>query len=510
MKTKDNYYIGAISWSVIQKVLSALIGFISTPLLLGYFGKADFGVLAIATSCNGYMQLLDLGMNVGAVRFYSIWLAEGKRETVEHVLRANVLFYSLIAAINVLLLLAIAFWGEPLFSISHAQFQILRTCLYILALFSLFSWLTTAYNQLLVADKQMAYTMKVNCITLLARVALLVCVFLMDLSLTTYFFWLTLIVASLVVPYAIKCMKSKLISNILPAPYWREFKPVILFSFSILALSFFQMSATQTRPIILGMFAVDGASSVTDFSIISVFPNLIIMIGGTFTSVFLPKTSELISTRPHEEQERFTYKWTIFTTIIANCLCFPIILGSEGILSAYVGSSNAYLAPLMNIWIVCTLLQIHSTPANALILGNGKTKVLVIVSAVACAISILVNAILAKTLSTGSAIIGYAIYILINLICNYCYYYSKVLKLSNIKVLASFLKPTLCGVVALIVAHILLNNYTTFHVFASERMNYILAFSVKSVVWLVLFSGLILITRTLRIRGKKLLTKYDL
>lgn len=66
----NRYYVKTLSWSVIEKIINALIGFISTPILLGVYGKADFGILSLATACNGYMHLLDLGMDVGAVRFF--------------------------------------------------------------------------------------------------------------------------------------------------------------------------------------------------------------------------------------------------------------------------------------------------------------------------------------------------------------------------------------------------------------------------------------------------------
>ena len=74
---KDNYYVSSLFWSTLSRILNAVLGFITVPLLLGYYGKAEYGLLSIATACNGYMHLLDLGMNTGAVKFYSQWKAEG-------------------------------------------------------------------------------------------------------------------------------------------------------------------------------------------------------------------------------------------------------------------------------------------------------------------------------------------------------------------------------------------------------------------------------------------------
>ena len=80
MLFKGNYYISSFFWSTCAKILNALFGFISIPLLLGVYGKSDYGILSIATACNGYMHLLDMGMNVGAVKYFSQWKVEGKKD----------------------------------------------------------------------------------------------------------------------------------------------------------------------------------------------------------------------------------------------------------------------------------------------------------------------------------------------------------------------------------------------------------------------------------------------
>ena len=119
MKSGNNYYLSSFFWSTVSKLLNAVLGFITVPLLLGYFGKAEYGVIAIATSWNGYMHLLDLGMNNGTVKFFSQWAAKGDRANIYRVARTNITFYLFVALVNAVLLLALALWGEFLFSVSH-------------------------------------------------------------------------------------------------------------------------------------------------------------------------------------------------------------------------------------------------------------------------------------------------------------------------------------------------------------------------------------------------------
>ena len=288
-----NYYLSSFVWSTAAKILTAVVGFVTVPLLLGYYGKAEYGLLSIATACNSYMALLDLGMNTGAVKFYSQWKAEGDIPKIFRVARTNITFYIIISAINSALLLLVAFFGEGLFAVESGQFATIRHCLCIIAAFSVLSWVTTVFNQLLIADGQMAYTMKVQCLQALLKAAAVGLVFIADFDITEYFFIVTAIVAMALLPYACRCKRCRLIDGFAPSWHWNDFKVVVTFSLSIFALSLFQMTATQSRPILLGIFASNGATAVADFRIIEVVPQLIIMIGGTFSGIFLPKTSQM-------------------------------------------------------------------------------------------------------------------------------------------------------------------------------------------------------------------------
>ena len=502
MSLKNSYYVSSFFWSTLSKVLTAIVGFLSVPLLLGFYGKAEYGILAIATACNGYMQLLDLGMNIGTVRFFSQWRAEGKNELINRVARTNITFYGLIAIVNIIGLVGLALWGEGLFSVTHEQFLLLRTCLLIIALFSVLSWETTTFNQLLIADKQMAFTMQMQCIITVLKGLLVAMVLLFKLPLTTYFFFLTGVLTLLLIPYIIRCRKYNLINSIRPATYWNDFKVVITFSLSLFLLSLFQSTATQSRPILLSMFAANGATAVTDFRIIEVVPQMIIMIGGTFSGMFLPKTSEMVARKDEKAIKDFAYKWTTMTTIVVACLCFPVILCAKEVLIAYVGTDYAHLSVWLIIWTVTVLIQMHTTPGHALVLAYGKTKLLVQVTSVACICSMLLNVLLCKYFNVGSAIIAYFLYVCTIIGLYYTVFYKKLLHLSRLRLFLCFIKPTLigavlCGVVFLIPI--------SDKLFASmnERVAYLLIFVIKALIWLlpyvvILLSLIILDFKSLR------------
>ena len=354
---------------------------------------------------------------------------------------------------------------------------------------------------------QMAYTMQVQSVMALLKGLLIAVVFFLDLTLTQYFILLTGIIAMLIVPYAAKCRKLGLIDSLKPAFYWGDFRVVIVFSLSIFALSLFQATSTQSRPILLSIFANNGAEAVADFRIIEVVPQLIIMICGTFSSIFLPKASELVVRNNQNEISKFAYKWTIFTTILANCICFPVILGAGNVITAYVGQGYEYLSIWLVIWTICVLLQVHSTPTNALILAYGKTKIMVYISAIACIISMVINAVLAKSFGVGSAVIGYTVYILITLCSYYGFYYKRTLHISKIIIISSFVTPTFCGFISMLLVVGLLNDI--YIDFGNLRVSELVVFGIKSLLWCIFYFSLMFFLHVVRVKDKKVITMYD-
>jgi O-antigen/teichoic acid export membrane protein len=502
MGKSKNYYISSIFWSTLSKILNAALGFVSVPLLLQHYGKAEYGLLSIAIACNGYMHLLDLGINTGAIKYYSQWNAEGKQDKTFRVARSNITFYFFIALINIGILLSIACWGENMFSVTHNQFHQIRLCLYVIASFCVFSWVTTVFNQLLVANQQMAYTMKVQCFQTFLKGIAIILALCENITLTKYFLLVTAAVSFAVLPYGFRCLKKNYIDSLRPAWYWNDFKEVFIFSLSIFTLSFFQVSASQSRPILLSMFANDSASVVADYRIIEVVPNLIIMITGTFSGVFLPKTSEMVARKETSAIKDFVYKWTTYTTVITVLISFPFILCSNEVLSAYVGSEYCYLSKWFTIWCLTVLVQMHTTPANSLVLAHGQTKLIVRITAIASVLSMILNVFLCRNLGIGSAIISYFLYVLTIIGMYYVCFYKKMFNLSRLMVLKKFVSPVILAVVVLIPVSLLPIDISLFGLL-NERVAYILLCMIKSLIWIIPYIKLLFVFKIIDIQSFK-------
>ena len=74
--------VSGVLWSTLFNIVNAVYSFVAVPILIGYFGKSQYGLIGLAMSINVYMRLMDMGFNSTNVRFFSTWLAEHNLDKV--------------------------------------------------------------------------------------------------------------------------------------------------------------------------------------------------------------------------------------------------------------------------------------------------------------------------------------------------------------------------------------------------------------------------------------------
>ena len=233
--------------------------------------------------------------------------------------------------------------------------------------------------------------------------------------------------------YRLKKTNIKIGQLLVPKWNYFAFKEVFIYSLTIFAIGIFQYSADNFRPILLGIFSDNGVSSVTDFRVIQTITQLIIGFRRYFSFRYfyqhLLKTlrqDNMIILEVSYLQERNML--TVFLSVIVSL----IILNSYDILFLYIGRDYTHLYIWLNIWCLTVLIGLHNSPVASMVLATGKTKPLIISSAVAAVVSLSFLCIMVSRLNVGAAVIGFAIYMLIQITFYYTYYTPKVLKIQFI------------------------------------------------------------------------------
>jgi O-antigen/teichoic acid export membrane protein len=434
------------AWGILAKILDAAAKFITIPLLVGYYGKADYGLIALAFSLNAYLRLMDLGMNVGSVRFFSMWVAKEEWDKIKKVSRSSMLFYGTIGLINAGIFFLMADYGKYFFNLEEDQLSAYRWMMYILSASTVFNWISNVVIQLLSAKDELGYVNRITVISSILNftVALVAIYFQWPLTLYFLFYTLSLLITIPFNVYRLRVYPVPL-SDLL-SPKWdgKAFKEIIGYSMAIFIMGLFQLTANELRPILLARFA-SGLDVLTDYRVIQTIAMLIVSFGGIFLQVLLPSASKIYAENNPPKLEKMVIEATKYISVFLSLVVFLLILNSNDLLLIYMGEDYQSLSIWLVIWLLTVLLSMHNTPVASLVLSSGKTKFLIYSSATACIVSLPITVIFAPQLNVGAAVIGYFVYMLIQIGFFYVYYIPKVLKLDNGKIFFGSFFPSVLG-----------------------------------------------------------------
>jgi O-antigen/teichoic acid export membrane protein len=460
MSKTFNKVISGSFWGIIANVIDALAKFVTIPMLIGFYGKADYGLIALSFSLNAYLRLMELGMSTGAIRFFSMWFAKKEIDKVIKVSQSSIVFYGCIGIINGLIFLYLSH-HTSYFALKPDQVEIFRWMMYALAASAVFNWTSYVVTQLLSAIGEIGWTNRTKVISSIFNFLTALMAIKFHLSLPFYFL-LYILSTLVVIPLnIIRLNKSgvSIIQLIYPKWHFAAFREVLKYSIAIFAMGIFQFTANNLRPILLASFSDSGSSVLTDYRILQTICMLVISFGGVFLNVLLPISTKNYAEGNNENIKVLIYKGTKYISVFLSFIIFLLVLNADSILTLYVGHEYASLSVWLVIWLLTVLFYMHSSPVASLVLSTGRTKFLVGSSALSCIVSIIITIALARTYDVGAAVIGYAVYIAIQMGCYYFYYIPYILKLNSTKLFfGSFLPAAFVGAAASFIVH-LINTY---------------------------------------------------
>jgi O-antigen/teichoic acid export membrane protein len=462
-KSSVKTIISGSFWGIISKVLDSAAKFVTIPMLVHYYGKGDYGLIALAFSLNAYLRLMDLGMNIGSIRFFSIWITQKEWEKIGNVSRSSIVFYGVIGIVNALIFIYMADHAGSFFNLTPIQLPVFKWMMYVLAASTVLNWASNVITQLLAAHGEMGWVNRTLVVSSLLNFVTAFIAIKLKFSLPVYFFYYTLSTL-IVIPlniYKLNIYNLSRWSLLAPVWNWPAFREILKYSSAIFAMGIFQVTANNLRPLLLGKFASRGVEVLTEYRVIQTITMLVMSFGGVFMDVLLPSASKIYAENDTVKIERMVYEGTKYISIFLSFIVFMLITDSKLILGLYMGSKYELLSPWLIIWLLTVLLAMHNSPVSSLILSTGRTRFLVYSSAVSCFASLPVTIIFAKQLNVGAAVLGYFFYMIMQIGFYYVYYIPKVLKLKSLKLFfGSFFPSFLMGLISAIVTYYTLNLIT--------------------------------------------------
>lgn len=438
--------VNGIFWTYVLNTVNAVYGFVAIPILINYYGKAEYGLIGLAMSVNVYLRLMDMGFSSTNVRFFSTWLSEKKHEKVSKAFQTSLSFYGIIGFINGLVLIVLSFFVDSTFKVTPEQGEILRILIYILAFSAFCHWFSSCFDQLIKATENVAWIQRRQLIPKFFQIIVLIATVYIGLNIEMYFL-LTSLATLLIVPLSISKIKKELpYITFIPRIEKKVFMEMLPYSLNIFSFGIFQFSFYNLRPVFLGM---EGSlESVTDFRVLNGIIGVVHLLGGAFTPVLLPSTSKVLAQNNMDAYYKVAYDGTKYISILLCFLSFSFMAIGSDILTLYVGEQYLVLIPWFNIWLLCNLCT-HNQAISSLILASNNIRAITYSSIAASIIGLIVTWISIPYYQVGGTVLGFVAYLFIQLSFYYLYYWPRKMNISSVKVLCySFGPYVLLGTIA--------------------------------------------------------------
>lgn len=448
-----NKAFNGMVWSAIVNVVTAIYGFIAAPLLIRYFGRSEYGIIALATSVNAYMQLMDMGLSSTNVRFFSNWIAKGDIERVKKLMQTCTAFYGVIGIVNAVILVVISLFSAQIFNVSPEQDIVLKEMLWALSVIAIINWYTSCYGQLISATENVAWVQKRTLVTKLLMVLVVIATLTFKLSIIQYFL-LTLVAGLVVLPATIRKVKREAPYISLRAKFDKNvFKEILPYSLNIFSFGIFQFTYNNLRPVILGMQGT--IEAVTDHGVIASIAALVSMVGGVFIGALLPASSRIVANGDRENYYRVAYKGTYFVTIVLCFCAFGLMSVDEDLMMIYVGEDFMHLIPWLDIWLLLTITG-NVSCISSLILAGTNIKPLTYSSFAASLSALVVCWFAVPYYQAGGAVIAMIVYNADQQLFYYIYYWPRILHINSWRIFVHTDMPLLIlgGGLVLIIRYI--------------------------------------------------------
>ena len=446
--------LSASFWGMLSTIVTGSVQLMIVPLLIGSYGKVDYGLIMIAFSIFAYIRMLDFGMQSGSIRFGTMWLSTDNYKRVNSLFQTNIYFSGLMGLLNALILIWLGNNDANLFNLSSEQQLLFKWMMWMLAINIVLDWLSTVFIILFSVNHEIGWISKITIVKNIVFFIAIMYVITFNIPLTWYFLTYTIssmaqLLLFLAISYRIKILSAAYLK---PKLYKNIFKEVFSYSFGIFSMRVFQISALYLRPILISIVAVESTIIVADYSIIQSICALVIAFAGVFSQILLPLTSKSLALGEHDKISQIVHTGTKYISIFLSYLIFILVINVEPLLELYVGSEYTHLSTWVIVALI-TLFGLHNSPVSSLIIAHGRLTPLIKFSAINTLFSLTLVILFTQKYGVGGAILSYLIYTVLQTGFIYIYYTTLVFELqSKIIFVKSFAIPVFVGGISAILS----------------------------------------------------------
>lgn len=403
-------------WTTSSKLADAAVRFLTVPIVLGHFGKAQFGLLALAFSINVFLSIADFGLNINAIRRLADYQARQDWPAVAKLVRSCSFYYSLIGFVNLAGVLVVGWMAPQWFNLDAVQAETFMWMMVSLGVASWLGWSFAIHRQIIQAAGQLGWDERNMLFCTVGAAALVGLTVWLDLTLVSYFIGSMLVGC---IPIVLRLNKVRQLVPGLTIGFkadWQIFKPMVNTSLLIFMMSLSHLMANNFRPIIL---AAEGTlNDVADYRIIQGVVSFALMVSGGALNVIYPEVARLEAEGETGRLRELTYRGTSLLLWSHMLLLVPLALCSELILRLYVGPGFVHLALPLALWLL-TCLAGHNAVFSSVLLSRGMIGMLTLTSVVNAAATLALAYVLVPAFGLNAVIGTYVLFVVLQTLVFY-------------------------------------------------------------------------------------------
>jgi O-antigen/teichoic acid export membrane protein len=433
-------------WNSFSPLISGVISFILTPLLIHYLGVSQYGILLLIWSVTGILCLADFGLGEATLRYVAYHYGDGDISGVNRVLGSTLSFFAVISAVisTVLFVAAPTFVG--FMKIPTGEHQLVSWLLRLSALVFSLTLITRVFGAIPMALQRYDISSKVSIGQSVVRSIGYVLLVVSKFGILALVMWDVATSLGMIFVNVAVIRKLSPGVRLFPSFSLRGLREIIGYSIYSFLTYIFYMLFRESGKLVLGRYL--GPSAVAYLGTPDNLTQRVHMLVASGSETLLPRFS---ANRDPKVDCNLFLNGTWAALAFSIVFFVPIVVLMPDFLSLWI-SPNFSLesAAVGQVLAISYITQGAFAPAATFFRGSGKPWVVSIVMFFAGVGTLLLGVILVQTHGVIGA--GYAFLIgsmahFLGLLCGWFYLFGKS---STASLLRSVGMPLLMGGVAFI------------------------------------------------------------
>ena len=336
--------------------LNILAGLVLTPVMVIYWGQAQFGLYQLIGAFVGYLTILDFGVSTTVIRYSAKYLEEGDKEGEENFYAMCAIIYSAIAFLTVCAGGAVYCYLDALFgnSLTAEEFESARVMFLILVASAAFTIFGRAFLGIMQGYECFVYAGMIAALAILLKIVAVITVIACGFGCIAVVCVDATINALLLIAHAacsLFLLKVKFTLHRWDKPLFRE---VAAFAFWVFLGAVVLQLNFRIGRLILGVMTTTSAVAV--YAVAMQINTMYNGLSSAIASVFLPRATQLVVQKAAgQELTQFMvgpsrYQFTLLAGVLGGFLLF----GREFI-TLWVGPEYA------TSWLIAAIVMVPVT-----------------------------------------------------------------------------------------------------------------------------------------------------